>query len=108
MAIFLQVVLDGMSGASDVELPVNPIHYQRSVPDQGVTRAAGFEVTGTVIEVNPAEVVLIDPRDDQALQVAILVQGQRRIEVERCDLVLVEKCRDNLICVLTTEHRADL
>jgi hypothetical protein len=89
-AIFLQIVLDGMCRARDVKLAVDLVDYQWSIADDHVARLAGLNVTGTVIEVEPAKVMLVDPNDHQLLDVAILVLGQGRVEIERGDLVFLE------------------
>ena len=60
-----------------------------------------------VIEVDPAKVVLIDLHYDQLLEMAIIVTGQRRIEIERGYLVFVEEGGDNLVGMLASKHCCD-
>ena len=89
-AVFLQVVLEGMCGSRDVELAVSPVDYQRCIADDCINGPARLNVPGTVIEVEPAKVMLVDPHHDQLLHMAIFVLGQRGVEIERCDLVFLE------------------
>ena len=65
---------------------------------------AGFNVNGAVVEVDPSKVMLIDPHYYQLLDMAILVPGQRRIEVERRDLVFLEIRSDYLVSLLSSKH----
>jgi hypothetical protein len=51
--------------------------------------------------------VLIDLHYDQLLEMAIIVTGQRRIEIERGYLVFVEVGGDNLVGMLASEHCCD-
>jgi hypothetical protein len=103
-AVFLQVVLDWMNSARDIQLSVQLIDYQRRIANEGVAGLAGFCMDGSIIEIEPAKVVLFNPHYHQLLNMAIFVQGQWRIEVERCDLVFVEIRSDDLVCVLAGEH----
>jgi len=49
-----------------------------------------LSVSGIVIKVETAEVMLVDAHYHQLLDVSILVLGQGRIEIERRDLVFLE------------------
>src|SRR6187399_319459 len=89
-AIFLQIVLEGTCSARDVEFAVGLVDDQRRIADDGVGRAAALNVTGAVVEIQPAKVMLVDPYNDQFLGVAILVLRQGRVEIERGDLVFLE------------------
>lgn len=103
-AIFLQVVLDWMSRSRDVELSIYLVDDQWRIADDGIARSAALNVTGTIVEVEPAKIVLVDAHHDQLLDVAILVLWQRRVEVERCDLVFLEILGDQLIRMLASDH----
>jgi len=89
-----------MSGARDIELSVNPIDNERSIADKRVADAAGFNMTGAVIEVEPPKVMLVNPHYHQLLKMAILVAGQWRLKVERCDLVFIKVRSDYLVRML--------
>ena len=51
--------------------------------------------------------MLIDLHYDQLLEMAIIVTGQRRIEIERGYLVFVEEGGDNLVGMLASKHCCD-
>jgi len=103
----IQVVLNRLGCTGDIELSIILVDNQRGVSDQRVTDVSGFYVLGTVIEVEPPEIVFDDPNNDQLLIVAIIVPRQWRSEVIGSDLVLVEIRGDYLVCMLASEHRGD-
>jgi hypothetical protein len=102
--VLLQVELNRAGRASDIQLSIALIDDEWCIARERLAGGAGFNVSGAVIKVDPANVMFDHPSHYQLLEVAVFVPWHWRFKVDRCDLVFVELCSDYEIGMLASEH----